>query len=189
MQYEEPGNETVYSDDPYAPAPRPGPNVIGIVGLVLAFCLPPIGLLLSLIGLTRAPRLIPVIGVVIGGIGTGLIVMAVAFVWPFVVWSGDFARDYEEIGRALENAKTSSPDGVYPDSLAGLGLSPGAMEDGNGLAYRYEVSEDGSSWSLTIAGLDGAFDTPDDATFTSDMTEDEIATEIGESIQRSMGSR
>src|SRR5215210_2130737 len=51
------------------PERRPS-NTLGIVGFVLAFCLPPIGLILSLAALARRPRGFAIAGVIIGLLGS-----------------------------------------------------------------------------------------------------------------------
>ena len=59
------------TDEAHADEPS---NTLGVIGLLLAFCLPPLGLVLSLVALGRQPRGFAITGVFVGVVTTGLVV-------------------------------------------------------------------------------------------------------------------
>ncbi len=139
--------------------PKASSNTLGLVGFILAFCLSPIGLLLSLIGLGKTPRGFAVAGVIVGLIGTAI--WAVVGYGIFVV--GSMAMDVKKSADAISAMQASiegakSADGMYPADLSGV--SGNADIFGN--PYEYERSADGKGYLLTAKGKDGQFGTEDD---------------------------
>lgn len=158
-------------------------NPAGIVGFILAFCISPVGLLISAFALLKAPRGFAIAGVFVGLIGT--IIWAVV---GFAAWFGGPAL--VEIGTAVSRIETTrqaieryeSDNGALPADLAVLGLTAETTTDPWGTPFRYELSEDGSSWTLTIAGPDGTFDDGKDVRITPDMPPNRIGESLGETF-------
>lgn len=149
---------------------QPRSNTLGLVGFILSFCLSPIGLILSLIGLGKPPRGFAIAGVVIGLLGTCLWIGG----GMVVFWGVRVARETQEVTSgvgAIQTALTQAkgPDGKYPADLTGLSLGAQA-NDPWGRPYKYERTPDGLGYMLTSAGKDGQPDTGDDIAVSSAAT-------------------
>lgn len=174
-----------WSDQPQQPQ---GSNVLGIVGFVLAFCVSPLGLILSLVALAKPPRGFAVAGTVIGLIGTcvwalvgyGLFAGGGVFIKGF-----GLGTDYSVVQSQIA-AYSGSHNGEIPADLATAGVPEGARKDPWDRDYKFERSEDGKSWTLTSASFDGQFGTADDAVFTSGMSQSDMQEVIGSTIENHM---
>ena len=170
----------MHDDDGYFDStPRPT-DVLGVVGLVLAFCVSPVGLLVSLIAALTPPRAVALVGVVVGTAGTVLWVFAGMWVWTFVVAGMaivEFATDAEAIGDAAESRRAA--DGAYPADIGALGLDAASLIDPWGAPYGYRVTADGENAVVTSAGPDGAFGTPDDLRVHRYHVEEAVVVAVG----------
>ncbi len=184
-----------YEDLPPGRHPRSqGPNTLGVVGFVLAFCLSPIGLILSLIALLRAPRGFAVAGVIVGLLGSivwGLVGAGVYFAGPAIRDSFQIVYDHIAITHAIDTYKSTNA-GALPADLATLGLGADELTDPWGTPYRYQLSEDGKSWSIIVAGPDGGFEDKETVIITPDMAPGEIGNRVGKAfgeaiMRRGMG--
>lgn len=167
----------------------PQTNVLGVVGFGLSFCLSPLGLLVSLVALTKQPRGFAVAGTAIGVLGT-LVWGCAGFV--YVKFGDAFVKTYEVMAeyeqmKAAVAVHASSHDGALPEDLAGVGLRPEALKDPWGNDYKYERTEDGKSWTLTVASFDGQFGTADDLVLTSSMSMDEVQGAISRMMEAHFG--
>lgn len=171
-----------------------GSNPLGIVGFILSFCLSPLGLLISLFALFKAPRGFAIGGVIVGLIGTVIWAVLGAGVY---FGAGPMREMFQAVSRvestrqAIE-AYQARNDGALPEDLAALGLEPATTTDPWGTPFRFQRSEDGASYTLTIAGPDGTFDDGKDVTVTPTMTPDQIGEAMGntfgeELMRRRMG--
>ena len=163
-------------------------NTLGLVGLILAFCLSPIGLLISLVALTKTPRGLAIGGVVVGAIGTvlwGLGAAGLVAGWGLAKQGMDVWDDYMNISMSLE--QRLSEDGEYPEDLSGLMLSEDHLTDPWGNAYRYEKTGP-QAYVLTASGRDATFGTDDDMRLTPGMSEDDFGEAFGDSFEASMTS-
>lgn len=157
-------------------------SLVGLAFTVGLLC--PIGLILSLIGLTRRPRGFAVAGVVIGGIGScGGCLMLVAVVAIaslaglaavstavlLVLTSGPQGLETIDHMLKLDSAITAHQKrtGSPPADLLALGLPPEMLRDGWGrpIEYRLEGASPDWTWSIRSAGADGVMD-GGDLTFT-----------------------
>lgn len=134
-------------------------NTLGLVGFILAFCVSPLGFLLSLIALRKAPRGFAIAGVLIGLLGT-------------VIWAGVGYFGFKVGGAAIKASQTSealvsaqsaleaskTPGGEYPSDLSGIAGGTDAW----GHAFEYERAEDGKGYLLVSKGADGQAGTADD---------------------------
>ena len=164
-QHDDQGYEGSYQE-PMPGEGRPQSNVLGIVGFILAFCVSPIGLIVSLIALRKPPRGLAIGGVVVGLLGTvGLAVIAAgvgwAFTQPIFKIQSEISQDYILIDR--EVASYQSKNGALPTSLDQLTtLTADQRTDPWGHAYVLEAQPSANTWSLRILGPDGQPDTSDD---------------------------
>lgn len=166
--YRQTFEEPVHSD-------RPKSNVLGIVGFVLAFCLPPIGLLLSVIAAFKAPRAFAIAGIIVGLIGTAILAVIAVFAamfGPIAVQVAEVVTDGEQMRSAIVGYAASNNDTAPPD-LATLQLPREYTQDPWGNDYVY-VPGSGDAWTLTTMGPDGVAGTSDDVTLTSAMDDDEF---------------
>ena len=148
----------------------PAKNPLGLVGFILAFCLPPIGLLLSLAALRKMPRGFAIAGTVIGllgSIGIAAVVGVSIMQWPLLSKSNDIQTDYVLIGPALDANRDA--DGAWPTDVTALGLPEQQTVGPWGGTYVIEVAEDGASWELICLGPDGTLGTSDDITVPSGL--------------------
>lgn len=152
---------TVSHDEFGIEAPRSQSNTLGLVGFILAFCLSPVGLLLSLIGLSKAPRGFAIAGVVVGLIGTAIW----AVVLMGVIKLGQAAMKAQELTAQLTSAQSAlaaakGTDGTYPADVSGL--TPPLGNDPWGRPLAYERTPDSKGYLLSSQGGDGAPGTADD---------------------------
>ncbi|MFM9959435.1 MAG: type II secretion system protein GspG [Phycisphaerales bacterium] len=139
--------------------PRSQSNTLGLVGFILAFCVSPLGLILSLIALFKAPRGFAIAGVVIGLIGTALWVVigsGIFFVANVAMKSKQLGDKMTLVQTALETAKT--PEGAYPADISGIA----AGADTWGKPFVYERTPDTKGYLLSSNGADGQAGTDDD---------------------------
>jgi hypothetical protein len=170
-------------DEPIAPQ-RGRANVLGIVGFVLAFCLPPLGLLLSIIAAFKAPRGFAIAGIIIGLIGTAIVaVVALGFgvAGKYVVSGMEFVIDTQQISQSA-SAYASANNGAAPPDLATLQLPTDTTTDPWGQTYRLTPGESGA-WTLTSAGIDATWGTTDDITIDSTMSDNERGNVFGKSVE------
>lgn len=160
--------EVLYIDNP-PPANYLGTTglVFSILGLVTCGVLSPIGLLLSLIGLTGKRR-----GGAIAGVILALIGLAIpgALLFSEIKEHREHERDrvVQQARATLESARVKidekrAEEKALPDGIAGnrLLLKEGFRDPWNG-EIRYELHDDERSYSLRSSGPDGRFDTRDD---------------------------
>lgn len=159
-------------------------NPLGIVGFILAFCISPLGLLISLFALTKRPRGFAVGGVIVGLIGT--------IVWGVfgagIYYGGAMMKDMFQAVQRVETTREAIKayqdrnDGALPENLDALGLEAASTTDPWGTPFRYQRSEDGTSFTLTIAGPDGTFDDGKDVVVTPAMTPNQIGEALGDTF-------
>jgi hypothetical protein len=160
-------------------------NTLGIVGFILAFCVSPLGLILSLVALSKPPRGFAVAGTVIGLIGTVLwaFFLVAMFVGGGAMFKGfGLGFDHAAVVAQLKSY-ASSHNGEFPADLVTAGVPEGARKDPWDREYQYVRSEDGKSWTMTSASFDGQFGTGDDVVFTSGMSQSDVSDAIGKAMQ------
>ena len=151
------------------------PNSMGIAGLIISIVgvvltcglLCPVGLLFSLVGLTKKPRGEAIAGTIIGGLGT----LAVVAVVGFFVLVGSAAVNAERRQRneqttlaALDEAEAAIEEYRYDTTQLPAGIEGNKLvipyTDAWGTSLRYEP--EGDSYRIRSAGADQKFDTRDD---------------------------
>lgn len=156
-------------------------NVAGVVGFVLSAlgligcCVPFFnlvaipGLILSFVGLFRPHRVLAVLGVLLGLIGSFLAIV-ITLVWVLVLILGEafgglgqFAR-VAAINGNLEQYRDRT--GTYPTQLSQLAIDSEWRIDRWGNALVYEPAADGQTYQLRSAGPDGALNTDDDINYS-----------------------
>jgi hypothetical protein len=171
-----------------------GSNTLGLAGFVTSLVgfvvtggiLCPIGLILSLVALRRAPRGFAIAGVVIGVVGSCggcffallvlpmlLLILAsgvtVAAALGFIAAGGAPALEtFAHMVRVNEAvSKFVEVRGVAPSSLSELKIDPAMLIDGWGTPLQYQSSDapDKICWTLQSAGPDRMLDA-DDMTFS-----------------------
>lgn len=170
-----------WSDQPQ----QPSSNTLGIVGFVLAFCVSPLGLLISLVALAKPPRGFAIAGTVIGLLGTiaWVLVGMAMFVGGGAMFKGfGLGMDYSVVESQLKSYATSH-NGEFPTDLATAGVPEGGRKDPWDREYKFERAEDGKSWTLTSASFDGQFGTPDDVVFRNGMTQRDVSDAIGKMME------
>ena len=166
--------------DPYAtPAEADPTNALGLAGFVCSLIgvvtcglLAPLGLLLSLFGLTRPPRGLAAAGTVIGFLGCVLGIMAVYVgVNAFHAAQQGLEKLGEEIQAQAANIailqqarseieKHKKEHGVYPSDEEGQALIDD-LTDSWGTTLRYKKTDE-DTIDVRSAGQDRSFDTADD---------------------------
>lgn len=149
--------------------PKASSNTLGLVGFILAFCLSPIGLLLSLIGLTKSPRGFAIAGVIVGLVGTaiwGVLGYGAYFVGTVALGAKKSADALTAVQTNIEGAKSAA--GEYPADLTAIA----ANVDAFGNPFVYERSADKMGYLLTSKGKDGQSGTPDDVSTIQGVTGD-----------------
>ncbi len=152
-------------------------NPMGLVGFILAFCLPPIGLVLSLIALAWRPRGFAIAGVIIGLITTTVVAVVGVVTVKSIQQVAKFTEIAQSAGKmqtALASAQGTS--GAYPADLAAAGIA--AENDPWGTPIQYEQTGGGAGYLLTTAGADKQFDTVDDI-LMDPYTQGEVMTIMG----------
>lgn len=165
----------------FGPERPTGANPLAIVGFIFAFCVPPVGFLLSLIAVFRSPRGFAVAGLVISLL-LSAVLAAVAFFFS-VGWGpirdiSSVVTETTLISNAIDGYSRQN-NGALPASLDALGLPAETLSDPWGNAYRYDVSPDGTTWTLTVAGPDGSYDDAATVTVTQNMSPNEIGDRAG----------
>lgn len=164
--------EVLYIDNP-PPANYLGTTglVFSILGLVTCGALSPIGLLLSLLGLTGKRR-----GGAIAGVILALLGLAIpgALLFREICEHRHHERErvVQQARATLESARVKiderrAEEKALPDGVAGnrLLLKEGFRDPWNG-EIRYELHDDDRSYSLRSSGPDARFDTPDDVSIS-----------------------
>lgn len=177
------GGEQISEFDQAAPRSNPA----GIVGFVLAFCVPPLGFLISLIAVFKRPRGFAVAGLIIGAIGSiiaAVVVYFAAALGPFM--AGTF-MDFELIKQGVSDYRGKNA-GQLPADLSLTTIPAEALQDHWGNAWMYTPASDNSDFTLVSAGFDGIAGTADDITLTGNMSDNEIGEVLGESFKASKGA-
>jgi hypothetical protein len=156
--------------------------ITSILGLISCGVLSPIGLLLSLIGLTKRPRGFAIAGTVIGIIGTVFlalvgvgIVLGILGIGAGVKALKEYASTHEQAMKLyaeIEQRKAQGGAGTGAGTSAGAGNALDATT-ANALAAKYTdgwgtpLRADVAAGVITIisAGRDKSFDTQDDLRF------------------------
>lgn len=169
-------------DQPFPVDAQPQSNGLGVAGFILSllglitcFTLSPIGLVLSLFGLTKQPRGLAIAGTIIGVVGSVLLGGVVSVIALFYGLIGGEAGRATATGFELGVANVLIEEhrnrtGNYPtEAEVSKQLDAFYLDftDGWGKAYRYETFDDGS-YELRSAGPDGQFDTDDDVLVVMD---------------------
>ena len=156
-------------------APSNGLGIAGfvtsLIGVVTCGFLSPVGLVFSLIGLTKQPRGLAIAGTILGLLGSvWLFVVGFALVMGFLGLSKAVTAIAEvestrQKGRQAAQAVEQERDrtGSLPNEAAGNQLV-GSHTDHWNRPFRYKVS--GDSFSLVSFGADGQEGTTDDISFT-----------------------
>jgi hypothetical protein len=177
---------------PTAPPPMaPESNGLGLAGFITSLVglvvtgglLCPIGLILSLIALSRRPRGFAIAGTVLGAVGSCGSCLVALFVIPLVAGGLLFAAfalvasggvsglntldHMMQVDRAI--TQYVHVHHTLPESLSDLNLPADLLEDGWGTPLQYSVTRDGAHehWTLQSAGSDKQFDA-DDISFSGD---------------------
>jgi hypothetical protein len=144
--------------------------ITSLLGVLSCGVLSPIGLLLSLIGLTKQPRGFAIAGTILGLIGS--VFLAVAGVGIVVGLMGlgtvvkNAAEDlgaHQSAAQAYVQLQQQKQSGKALDTNA-ANVIVSAHKDPWGTPLRAEVSADGVI-TIIAAGRDKKFDTPDDVRF------------------------
>lgn len=155
----------------------PQSNVLGIVGFILAFCLGPIGLLISLIALAKRPRGFAIAGVLVGLITTGVLVILGFGAWKMkdlIMATANTQMQYTQIDAAVSSYKAAN-NGTLPADLASANIAGGVPNDFWGTPWQIEVAADGSSYTLVAASIDRQFGTSDDIRIPGGLNPNQIA--------------
>lgn len=171
--------------DPGYESPGRGGNTLGVVGFALAFCVSPLGLLLSVIALRKQPRGFAIAGSVIGLVGTAVwAILAITAVVsaPFLAKIPELSQDYVAIDRAVEDHKSKN-NAALPADLAAAGVTGDTATDPFGQPYMLKPSADGASWSLALSGPDNTFGTSDDQSLAGGLDQGKLPNAIGQVIQ------
>ena len=141
--------------------------IVSIVGVLTCGVLSPFGLILSAIGLRKAPRGFAIAGVVIGAIGSiVLVIWGIAIVAALVGLKAVGGAAFENIAtfatlaearQAIEGEHRAT--GAIPDDATGTTIVS-RFQDGWGRALIYE--QQGDSFRILSIGADGVFGTADD---------------------------
>ncbi len=169
--------------------PASGSNGLGIAGFVMSLlglltscctCFVPwlgllslVGLILSFIAVFRKPRGMAIAGIILGALA--LIVVLIGII--FSAMASGVGGAYQFIkgvatGAAIADHRTRT--GSYPADLSVIQgqLPPEMMTDNWGNQFVYEVSSDGSKFTIRSMGEDGIDGTTDDVFFKKDWIQD-----------------
>lgn len=172
---------------PSAPALQPESNGLGLAGFITSLVglaltggvLCPVGLIVSLIALSRRPRGFAVAGVVLGAVGScgGCLVLAfaamvgmAAVVTAIALVASGGPQGIETLDHMLQvdSAITAFQErtGAPPADLSQLTLPADLLKDGWGRPLEYSLTGGAPSWTWTLrtAGSDGVME-PSDLTF------------------------
>jgi hypothetical protein len=149
--------------------------ILSLLGLVACGAPSPVGLIVSAIGLRKDPRLLAVVGVVLGLLGT----IGWGVTWFYIARGAsavstmvgetltaglEFNSDATEIRAACEKYKAQRS--VMPGSLDVIDVSEDAKLDPWGNRYRFELGT-GDSFTLISDGPDRKTGTEDDMRINS----------------------
>jgi len=155
-------SQPYYSHQP--PAYKPRSNGFGVAGLVFGILgiftcgiLSPIGLLLSFLGMFKAPRFAASVGLIISFLGSlvigGIAIAIIAAVYP--------AMNTAEVIKTRAEAKIDSyvaTNGSLPDSFTGTQLIAGIPDAwGNDMEYERLTP---NTFRIISSGYDEQFGTP-----------------------------
>lgn len=164
-----------------------GSNPLGVIGFVLAFCVSPVGLILSLVALAKQPRGFAIAGVVVGLLGTGVL-GCLGFSVYFANKTGmmqamQVVSVYQLVHTEVEAFRQQNQGEVPPDlaTLSGLMTIP---PDPWGRAFVYEADASRTGFTFSSAGADGAFGTNDDIVIHSSEAPDVVGQRL---MQEAMG--
>ncbi|MEO0474463.1 MAG: DUF4190 domain-containing protein [Planctomycetota bacterium] len=168
----QPGQPHTYQYEP------PPTNALGIAGFVvslsgLVVCMGlicPVGLVLSLIALTKEPRGFAIAGTILGALGTLMGVLA-ALLFAGVLGSGFWLGSYFANSQTYTTISIASSDIDYhynnnnstlPDEPTGNALISSYTDEwGNSLKYELTAGTT-DQYTISSAGEDGVFGTIDD---------------------------
>jgi len=154
--------------------------ITSILGLVSCGVLSPVGLLLSLIGLTKRPRGFAIAGTVIGVIGTVFLALMGVGIVLGILGIGAGVKALKEYASTHEQAMKLYAELEQRQAQGGAGAGTGAStaptldattanalaakyNDGWGTPLRAEVAA--GVFTIVSAGRDKSFDTQDDLRF------------------------
>lgn len=175
-------------DEPIRPERAPT-NVLGIVGFVLAFCLPPIGFLLSLIAVMKPPRGFAIAGLIVStilSIFLALTVIGLAAIGKPIWTIFEYIQDTSQIVQAA-NAYGSA-NGAAPADLNALSLPQATTIDPWGQPWRLTPGS-GTAWTLESSGFDQTWGTSDDIRIESSMNSDRITEAWSDSLRAHLESQ
>jgi type II secretory pathway pseudopilin PulG len=145
--------------------------ITSLVGLVSCGLLSPIGLILSIVGLFKAPRGFAIAGTVIGALGSlFMALMGLTLVLGFL----GLGKAVQAIGQQMQTQQTAhqaylaidasrTTSRAVPNKQAGTAIAAG-YSDAWKTPLRYEPSD--STFELISAGPDKQFGTGDDIRIT-----------------------
>lgn len=145
----------------FKPAPS---NTLGLVGFLLSLltcgALSPIGLILSLIALRKSPRVMAILGTILGLLGVG----GYAIMISSVMLAGSFLKEEVTRGQikvAIDtiNAHKAANNQQLPENIEGIKLVQD-YKDAWGESLRYDRT--GDKFKIRSSGPDKKMDTPDD---------------------------
>lgn len=176
-------DQETYGND-FPPEPT-GSNPLGIVGFVLSIlCVTsPIGLLVSILALFKAPRGFAIAGVVIGALFSvvvGVFAWGAYVFWPYVADTGEIMTDFQTLEREVESYRSSNNDQL-PTALDQLTFD---NSDPWGNPYVFSVDQEENTWQISSTGPDGQEGTEDDLTIDSSMDQADVQAEISEWIEQ-----
>lgn len=165
----------------YAAPPVNPSNTAGLVGFLLTLLtcgfLSPIGLIVSLIGLRKSPKIFAILGTVLGMLGVlGYCAAGVA------IYGAQRAGAYVatdlliSVAVAKINDYKAQNNGQIPDEIEGMKMLVD-MKDSWGQSLRYD--REGNSFKIRSAGRDKTFDTPDDMLSKDFLADEGIELEVG----------
>ncbi|MDX2114174.1 MAG: DUF4190 domain-containing protein [Planctomycetota bacterium] len=190
MQYDQPQHDPYDQGDMIDDRPEARTNTLGVVGLVLSFCISPVGLLVSLVALSRRPRGFAVAGVIVGLVGTivwGIGALLAASAWAYGPAMFKTLGDFTVIQQRLTVYAANNNGAPAPD-LTTAGVPGDALVDHWGTPYVFTPGASGT-WTIQIAGPDRTLDTADDARLSGTMSQAEIGRAITPMIEAAGASR
>jgi hypothetical protein len=144
--------------------------IISILGLISCGVLAPIGLIVSLIGLTKRPRGFAIAGTIIGIIGSVFLALVGVGIVLGLLGLGAAAKHLQEVATTHEQAMKLYVDLDQQRQRGGAALDATAANavaarynDGWGTPLRAVVA--GDAIDILSAGRDKQFDTDDDVRF------------------------
>lgn len=149
--------------------------VTSLVGLLSCGFISPIGLILSLVALTKPPRGFAIAGAVIGVIGSAFLALMGFGIVMALMGVGVAAKAVADYGAAFSSARsayveitgqgsTGSAGGTTQPTSATAGRIAAKYTDPWGTTFQATVS--GDSVTVISAGRDKQFGTKDDLTYT-----------------------